>query len=138
MDASLELLLGKIAETVEFLELEGVGVNARGVFDNAPLHVVISWHDYAAIKTLIDGGADVNAMGEDDFTPLHKAIMMKNVRAVEILLSHGANPEIKNDDGDDAVRLARKVGDVKIIETLQSGLEDNGSRFRFVRACPSR
>jgi ankyrin repeat protein len=123
MNTSLESVLGKVADTVEFLEFEDIGINDHGVFDNTPLHVVISWRDDAAITTLIAGGADVNAAGESGFTPLHKAIMMKNVSAVEILLSHGADPTVKNDDGDDAVQLARKVGDVKIIEALQNGFK---------------
>jgi len=122
MTTSLESLLEKVVDTVEFLEIDCTGGNDHGVFNNTPLHVVISWRDDAAIKTLIAGGADVNASGEGGFTPLHKAVMMRDIGAVEILLNHGADYSAKNNDGDDAMQLARKVGDVKIIEAVQNGL----------------
>lgn len=126
MNASLESLLERVADTVEFLDFESVGVNSRGVFNNTPLHVVISWRDDAAIATLINGGADVNAKGESNFTPLHKAIIMKNASAVEILLDHGADPAERNNEGDDAIQLAQNMGDKRMLEALQKSLNKRG------------
>jgi len=118
MNSYIYEILQKVSDTVEFADMENIDVNAIGMFQNRPLHIVISWSDPSALKALIEHGADVNARGERGFTPLHHAIFMKNVDAVDMLIANGADPTIKNDDSDDAVSLSRKVNDMPIIERL--------------------
>jgi uncharacterized protein len=121
MNSNIEELLEKVADTVEFGDVENVGVNTRGIFQNTPTHVVISWRDPSALKLLLEHGADVNARGEYGFTPLHHAIAMKNPEAIDLLVSNGADPTLKTEEGDDALSLARKTGDETIIERLLQG-----------------
>jgi ankyrin repeat protein len=118
MSLDVSEILRRVSDTVEFGDMDIVGVNTRGIFQNTPLHVVISWREPMALRVLIDNGADVNAKGERGFTPLHHAIMMRNADAVDILMVSGADPMLKNDDSDDAFDLAKKVNDAEINDRL--------------------
>jgi uncharacterized protein len=118
MNRDLEEILQKVSDTVEFSDLDDVGVNTKGIFHNTPIHVVISWRDQIALEVLLNHGAEVNEHGERGFTPLHHAIMLKNHGAINSLLEHGADPTLRNSDNEDALSLARKVGDVDIIKRL--------------------
>lgn len=118
MSADINELLKRVSDTVEFGDIEGVGVNTKGMFQNTPMHVVITWRDPNALMLLIEHGADVNASGERGFTPLHHAIMMRNASAVNALLTNGANPSLKNEESEDAFDLAKKVNDAEINDLL--------------------
>jgi ankyrin repeat protein len=119
MKLALKELLEKVADTVEFGDIDHIEINSHGMFKNTPLHVVISWRDPAALKTLLENGAVVDAKGESGFTPLQHAIMMKNHQASIELLSHGADPRIENDRGDDAFAVATNLGDEDAIDLLR-------------------
>jgi len=107
---SLQDVLDRIHETTDFEDVSPMAVNSKGLFDNTPLHVTITWGDTESAALLLDGGADVNAKGEYGFTPLHRAISANKPALIKLLLECGADPTIRNADGDDCFALARKLG----------------------------
>jgi uncharacterized protein len=108
---TLNQVLQEVHDTTDFSMLENVDVNTRGLFENTPLHVVMSWGDVEAAELLVAAGADVNAQGEYGDTPLHRIIGNNNKKMVDLLLRSGANPRLKNKDGVDCYELAKKFGE---------------------------
>lgn len=111
----LQQLLDTIHETTDFTDVEHMEANSKGLFDNTPLHVTISWGDEESAELLIAAGADINAQGEYGFTPLHRAISNDNPRLVALFLNNGADPRIRNADGDDCYDLANKLGNIQLL-----------------------
>lgn len=107
MNNDLKALLTKIGHTTEFLGVDLVDPNQRGIFGNTPLKVVLTWGDEEAVKMLLDAGADVNATLEDQDTPLHAAARFAGANVVKLLLDRGANPNAVNDDGMTPAQLAK-------------------------------
>jgi len=103
-------VLKEVHGTTDFLDLPEIGVNSRGLFNNSPLHVTVTWRDVPAAELLLNNGADVNAVGEYGETPLHRAVAARDAAMVAFLLSRGANPSLRNKDGKDARTLARESG----------------------------
>ena len=110
---TLQQLLDTIHTTTDFTDVEHMKVNSKGLFDNTPLHVTVTWGDEESAEQLIAAGADVNAQGEYGFTPLHEAISNNNPKLVALFLNNGADPRIRN--GDDCNDLANKLGNIQLL-----------------------
>src|SRR5262249_28547607 len=53
------------------------------------------WHDYDAMKWLLERGADPNRTGRFGKTALHNAVLSDNsLPIIEALLDHGADPSL--------------------------------------------
>lgn len=103
-------VLKEVHGTTDFLDLANIEVNSKGLFNNSPLHVTVTWGEVDSAQLLLDNGADVNAIGEYGQTPLHRALVKRDRDMVALLVSRGADPSIKNQDGKDAQTLARELG----------------------------
>ena len=90
-----------------------VAYHAPEGYDNSALELVVAsgklnddslatmlgrkhdWHDYEAIKFLLDHGADPNRITRWGRTALHQAVLRDNAMQIfEALLDHGADPTI--------------------------------------------
>ncbi|MDS4055718.1 ankyrin repeat domain-containing protein [Accumulibacter sp.] len=116
---SLPLLLSKMSELPEFVELTLTDANQPGNFGNRPLHVAATWNDPAAIELLVENGADVNAAGEDEMTPLHRAAAAGNFDAASTLLRLGARLDLKDRDGVTPLELAQSLNRRSVVTLLR-------------------
>jgi len=95
----------------KYLVSQGADVNAKGRWDETPLHTTES---VEIAKYLVSQGADVNAKsgsGSSGKTPLHKAASRwHGVEIVKILVSAGANVNAKNNDGVTPLHEAARLG----------------------------
>jgi ankyrin repeat protein len=69
------------------------------------------WHDYDAIKWLLEHGANPNAMSGWKRTPFFQAVQRDNaIDIIALSLDHGADPTIGAGDGRSAAALAARRG----------------------------
>lgn len=114
----LTALLTRIGHTTEFLGVNLVDPNQRGIFGNTPLDVAIVWGDLAAVTLLLDAGADVNAKQESGRTPLHEAASFGNIEIVKLLLSRRAKTDELDDSGLTALDVAKLSGHADVVNYL--------------------
>ena len=117
-------------EMVQVLLDYKADVNARSVYDWAPIHDVSA--GTAAIlhnipqsrpdvtRLLLEHGADVNTLNVNyGKTPLHIAAANQRIDAVRVLLEHGADVDAKDKNGETAFQLASSEnGNNEIMELL--------------------
>ena len=115
---SVQDVLSRVQDVTEFLGVELVEVNQRGIFGNTPLAVVITWGDVEAVSRLLEAGADVNAKNEDGYTALHRAVLFDDLDIVDRLLAANASGSIRNVEGDTPLDLAKRLGKDAIIRRL--------------------
>ena len=111
-------VLAREQETVPFLGIELRDLNQRGLFNDTPLIVVMSWEDIEAATLLLGSGADVTAKGEDGDTALHRAAAFGNTELVRLLLAHNAPTSSENDDGHTPLMVAKLLGNQPIVTLL--------------------
>jgi uncharacterized protein len=105
---TIKSLLKEINDGVfSYRNIKASGPNVRDDEGDAPLHVVASWGDLAAVRILIDAGAEVDALGEFSVTPLQRAVGLGHYAIARLLLEHGANPHVKNELGMSAMMKAQ-------------------------------
>ena len=73
---------------------------------DARLTEAVRNRDYAAVSSLLEGGADANAPEEDGATPLHWAVRWDDLQAADLLLGAGADAGAANDYGVTPLSLA--------------------------------
>jgi ankyrin repeat protein len=87
------------------------------------------WHDYEAIKWLLEQGVDPNSLSHWGKTALHNAVLSDNQLAIfEVLLDHGADPTIpgqrpdvfRTAAGKSAVALAARAGRGDVLALFES------------------
>ena len=72
-------------------------VNARGGFEETPMHVATIAGYSDILSLLLEHGADLEGRGVFDGTPLHRASEFGNVKAGQTLLDHGADINARDD-----------------------------------------
>jgi ankyrin repeat protein len=85
------------------------------------------WHDYEAIKWLLDQGVNPNLMTHWGKTALLNAVLSDNaLEIIEVLLTHGADPSIRGDSGHgyrgpsmSSVSLAARRGRSDVLDLLE-------------------
>jgi excisionase family DNA binding protein len=82
------------------------------------LHRAVDEDDFAALKSLIDGGADVNARSNDEWTPLMLATIKGSMQMVEALLRSGADSNARNRKGWTALMFAVSMSDADTMRIL--------------------
>ena len=89
--------------TVEKLIEQGCGLNAKGSSLWSPLHLAISWQQWAVATKLIEAGAELNLNHRnDDGTldmPFMAAVRNYNVAFIELMILHGANVNLCDKEG---------------------------------------
>ncbi len=115
---SADDVLSRVKNVTEFLGVQLVEVNSKGIFGNTPLAVVITWGDVEAVSRLLDAGADVNAKNEDGYTALHQAVLFDHLDVVDRLLEANASGLIRNDQGHTPLDLAKRLGKDAIVRRL--------------------
>jgi ankyrin repeat protein len=103
------------------------------------------WHDFEAIKWLLEQGVDPNRTGHWGRTALFQAILRDNALAIiDVLLDHGADPSIPGDSGHDrrgqamsSVILAARRGRGDVFDSLERrGRSDELAGVdRLIAAC---
>lgn len=102
--SSLDLVWQRINSIVDdFSMYPTPNPNARGVYEDFPLHKVAIWGDIQSAEVLLANGADINAAGEDNDTPLHRAVAGKQWEMVKFLMLHGADRNRINRYGEKAI-----------------------------------
>jgi ankyrin repeat protein len=81
----------------------GLDVNQRDMYGDAPLHILSKDENFDAIEYLLDNGAFVNALNKNNETPLNIAVSRnseyENIGNIVILLRKNANPNIPDKYG---------------------------------------
>jgi ankyrin repeat protein len=85
------------------------------------------WHDYEAIKWLLERGVDPNAITHWGKAALHNAMVSDNSLAIiEVMLDHGADPTVPGDSGHgrrgpllSSVSIAARRGRSDVLDALQ-------------------
>lgn len=95
-------------EAVQLIK-DGVDVNERNDYDNAPLHVV---QEFKIAELLINNGANVNQLDDCDNTPLH---LVNDINIAKLLIAHGADVNAKSVGGCTPLHFIR---DVEIVQLL--------------------
>lgn len=96
------------------------------------------WHDYDAIKWLLEHGAKPNGASGWKRTPFFQAIQRDNALAIiELSLDHGADPAIASGDGRSAMALAARRGRGDVLDLLvHRGIRlDLAGVDRLIAAC---
>ena len=114
-----------------WLIANGADMEAKGVYDDTPLHRAARARDIDAAevaKLLIDNGARVNAKDYYSDTPLHYAAIFNAAEVAKLLIDNGANVNAKN--GIDHTPLHEAaVGNAAEVAKL---LIDNGARVNAI------
>ncbi|HKS26489.1 MAG TPA: ankyrin repeat domain-containing protein [Pyrinomonadaceae bacterium] len=84
------------------------------------LHRAVDEGDFAALKSLIEGGADVNARSSDEWTPLMLATIKGHTEMVKALLENGADTNARNRKGWTALMFAVSMSDADTTRILLS------------------
>jgi ankyrin repeat protein len=106
-------------------------VNARGFFEEAPLHEA-SRHGHADVaRLLLEHGADVQSRDDDECTPLLLASKGGHVEVVRVLLEHGADTEVGDQNAWIPLEEALVSGHVELVRVLLehgAGVKTGGIR----------
>ncbi|MCL2347882.1 MAG: ankyrin repeat domain-containing protein [Planctomycetaceae bacterium] len=119
---------GTVQDMQEFIEKEGVNINARSAtygYNYTILHTAIHYNPNPDVaKYLIEKGADVNAIDSRNCSPLYITILRDKPDDVEIiksLVSHGANVKFQGgNSGQSLLDFAREMNRPKVVEYLKS------------------
>jgi ankyrin repeat protein len=84
---------GDMGKVVNFIENQGVDVNAQDEHGYSPIHAAASYGQQALLGYLISKGADVNLRDADGDTPL---LVCDDPGCFEDLLNSGADMQAKN------------------------------------------
>jgi ankyrin repeat protein len=96
------------------------------------------WHDYDAIKWLLEHGANPNAVSGWKGTPFFHAVQRDNsIGIIELSLDHGADPTIAAGGGQSAAALAARRGRGDALDLFaQRGIRiDFAGVDRLIAAC---
>ncbi|XP_054239723.1 ankyrin repeat and EF-hand domain-containing protein 1 [Indicator indicator] len=111
-------------EVVQYLLEKGSDVNATDNFMWTPLHHAC-YNGYLDIaELLVEAGAAVDAPAAGNATPLMRAIEICRLDIVYFLISAGADIQTVNSNGKNALDIAQAFADSRIIELLQTKLEN--------------
>jgi hypothetical protein len=115
------------AAEVERAIQDGADVNARGDYNETPLHSAVFNNGPDVVRVLLENGADVNAANEFMVTVLHYAIEWSdNPEVVKTLIENGADVNSVDDDGGTPLRSAVALKNPKFILLLLDGGADIG------------
>jgi len=116
----IRAILREQIELVESLIQNGSDVNAKGNYDNTPLHWwAVGSKNIEIANTLISYGANVNAQNKDGNSPLHWAAhYCKNVEVTQFLVSQGADVNAKGKCDKTPLDLAQECGNATVVEYL--------------------
>lgn len=92
-------------ETLKFICLKGININAKNPDNQTILHFVIPFNNIDFIKSVIFCDAFIDSTTNDGNTPLHLACVYGKIDAIEILLKNKANPNIINNYNKKAIEL---------------------------------
>ena len=76
-------------------------VNARGGYEETPMHVAASAGHADILSLLLEHGVDVDVRGAYDMTPLHVASQYGQLKAGQFLLDRGADINARTHKSDD-------------------------------------
>jgi ankyrin repeat protein len=121
-------------DIAEFLISQGAAVNAKGLFDEMPLHIAANAAagSREAVELLLSHGAGVNAVTSRGNSPLHYAAR-RSVPIMEVLLARGANIDLKNRDGKTPLYLSVEKGNKETSELLIAKGADINARENYNR-----
>jgi len=106
---------------VQVLLKHQADVNARAVYDRAPLHFMSfsTHHQLEVAQLLVQHGAHVNLMDHLGWTPLFLLSMNNgNLEVAELLLEHGAAPNIRSKDDEELLCVALENGHSRLAQLL--------------------
>ncbi len=119
MRSVAEILL-EIESVPDFYNHKISSVHYRNGYGDTPLHIVASWGDGEAIRSLVEAGADIDARGESGFTPLHCAAEQNHPEAASLLLALGARA-LNNDQDETPLELAEALESKEVLAVLKNG-----------------
>ena len=111
-------MLGFCGLTEHLIAKHPEDVNARGGYDETPLHVAVSAGHSAIVLLLIEHGANLNSRGRRSTTPLHLALKETRLEAGQALLNHGADIDVPDDFNDTALMYAAIKGHAEFARML--------------------
>jgi len=113
---------GKL-EDAEFLLARGARINAKGLWQNRPVHEA-AWHGrMEMLEFLLAAGARVDSMGVSGMQPLHIAAMRNDKEMVEALLAHDAPVSSLDYNGKMPGELCKDLGVWMLIHEAEKEVE---------------
>ncbi|XP_051470139.1 ankyrin repeat and EF-hand domain-containing protein 1 isoform X2 [Apus apus] len=111
-------------DIVQYLLEKGADINTTDNFMWTPLHHAC-YHGHLGIaELLVKAGAAVDAPAIGNATPLMRAIESCRLDLVYFLIKAGADIEATNSNGKNALDIAQAFADSRIIDLLQSEMEN--------------
>jgi len=109
---------GADRSVVAVLLERGADIEARGNYDNTPLHTAIASDRLDVLVALLENGADIEARDDFGDTPLHNASRASKPAIVEVLLDFGADIEARDNLDNTPLEEAAEHGDAATISVL--------------------
>lgn len=115
----LELFKRYATEYTDFIGIDLVEANQKGMGDDSPLHVAARMGLINDVILLLKHEADINACGDIGLTPLHYAAANGHINALKLLIKEGANINSKDEFGKTPLDWAKSESRMEVVDFLR-------------------